>query len=100
MVYQRPCLVVTPGKLNPARSKRAKEEYERRKVERGLYQELSRYYPLEGRPKWGRQDLLVRGKHDILLNALMTSHLPEFFSVRQDLEGLPPLPGPSNNPPP
>ena len=69
-------------------------------MERGLYQELSRYYPLGNRAKWVRQDLLMNGKHDMPFNRLTTSRLPGLFPVRMDLGNLPPLPEPLNESPP
>jgi len=47
-------------------SKKAEQEYERRTVDRRLYEKLSRYYPLPlgGKKEWARQPLLARGKRE------------------------------------
>ena len=45
-------------------TKSADDEFERRNMERSLYQELSRYYPLGcKRELWARPSLLLKGKH-------------------------------------
>ena len=45
-------------------SDNAKKEWKRRRVDRELYGELSRYYPLpEGEKSWKRPPLLLKGKH-------------------------------------
>jgi hypothetical protein len=64
-------------------------------VERGLYQELSRYYELGQRQtKWTRRPLLLNGKHGY--GHPTTFHLPKHFSVLKDLEDLLPFPEPSD----
>lgn len=65
-------------------------------MERGLFEELSRYYQLPvGRRDWTRPQLLSKGKHNLTLSLLMASRLPDFL-VLEDLEGLeniPDIPG-------
>ena len=75
MVYSKPRLVKLSTKpRTTVRSKRAEEEHERRMVDRELYQELSRYYPLrQGREVWVRPELLSNGKHDMALIILRHS---------------------------
>ena len=104
LVYLEPCLItspVEPGKRIAEGSKTADNEFKRRNVERALYQELSRYYPLgPGQKEWGRPNLLSNGKHDASLSILATFRLLEFFLVWRDIEGLPVPPAPSNEPQP
>lgn len=103
LVYLESCLLtgpVEPGTRIAEGSKSADNEFERRNVERKLYQELSRYYPLgPGQKEWGRPNLLSNGKHDTTLTILTTSRLLEFL-VWRDIEGLPVPPAPSNEPDP
>jgi hypothetical protein len=62
-VYPEPCLLTGAGKRTAEGSKNADDEFDRRNVERELYQELSRYYPLGRRKAWARRPLLLEGKH-------------------------------------
>lgn len=101
-VYLEPCLLIGPtaqGKRTAEGSKDADDEYERRNVERKLFQELSRYYPLGGQPVWSCPKLLLNGKHDTTLNVLTTFRLPGFL-VWTDLEDLPAPSESSNKSPP
>jgi hypothetical protein len=84
-----PCLLVTKVKEEAdVKSGEARLERERRSVERGLYQELSRYYP-RANGLWNRRQLLSQRKH--ASNRSTTFHLTNFPSVVQDLESHPAL---------
>ena len=61
--YIVPRLKKGHGKQTAGGSKKAKEEFERRNVERGLYRQLSQYYELPDGEVWKRPPLLVKGKH-------------------------------------
>lgn len=65
VVYQHPRLFAGGGvDRDPEGSNAAKKEQRKRDRERKLFEELSRYYPLErGRTEWRRPLLLKRGKH-------------------------------------
>jgi len=102
LANSEPCLLTGKGKRTAAGSKNADDEFERRSVERGWFKELSQYYPLgQGQSVWERPKLLLCGEHGRDHSTWLTTfHLPEFFPVLKDLEDLPALPGPSNEPPP
>ena len=65
VVYPHPCLLASyRANTGAKRSVDAKRELERRKLERAVLQELSRYYPLEqGKNTWKRPQLLRKGEH-------------------------------------
>ena len=85
-VYQGPHLRKGYVKRTAEGSKNADDEFERRNVERGFLQELSRYYLLkEGDSEWVRPKLLLRGKHDVISNMLTTFRSPVSL-VLEDLE--------------
>ena len=64
-VHGKDCLVGGKGRRTMAGSKGADEEYERRNEIRQVYQELSRYYPLEeGNTKWSTPQLLLKGEYE------------------------------------
>ena len=67
LVNLKPCLQTMPAGEPPTGcSKSAKEEYERRVVERGLFEELSMYYQLgPGQREWTCPPLLSKGKRNI-----------------------------------
>jgi len=70
-------------------------------VERGLLQNLSRYYPLgQGQKRWNHASLLSQGGHGVIAQHTTTFHLHKFFSVMEDPEDLSALPGPSDEPDP
>ena len=55
------------GEQTTGGTKSAQEERERRSVERGLFQELSRYYPLEpDQEQWESPPLLLKGKFNMM----------------------------------
>ena len=63
--YSEPRLQSGHGERTVKGSKNADGEFRRRKRERGLYEELSRFYLLpETRATWTRPQLLVKGKHE------------------------------------
>ena len=65
VVHQEPRLKVVP-KAAPEKAsvgRKALGGREWRDTERRLYQELSRYYPLDTRPYWTRPGLLANCKH-------------------------------------
>jgi len=52
------------GERTVTGSKNADKEADRRKKERELYEDLSKYYSLpKGKGKWTRPPLLMKGKH-------------------------------------
>ena len=65
-VHPKPCLKKGMTERKACSSKSAKIERERRRVERILYQNLSRYYSPPKGKEWVRSQLLVKGKcgHD------------------------------------
>ena len=70
-VYHQPKLHTAPveGPLDDSES--ATRERERREVERGFLQELSKYYELgPNQDLWERPALLLKGKHDTTLDML------------------------------
>ena len=82
VVHQEPCLLVLPREASePAPASQAEVGRKRRDTLRGLFQELSRYYPLDGKkPYWMCPGLLAKCKHgrfkyagDIQLTPLFTS---------------------------
>lgn len=82
-------------------SKHTKKERDRRSEERTLFEELSRYYELEGgkdkeRNKygitWERPSLMKESKLGCVL-LMRTIHLPAFPSVLEDLKFRYPPPG-------
>lgn len=62
VVYQEHHLFVIEADEGKPRSKHAKKERERRNTVRGMFQELSRYYP-RVKGLWRRHELLSEGKH-------------------------------------
>ena len=89
LVYLQPRLRTAPS-TRTSEGSNAKEERERRNLERRSFQELSRYYllPVGRRKAWDRPKLLSNGEHYVSFSLPMTSRLPESFSVLEDLEGL------------
>ena len=74
-------------------SKSAKDEYERRNVERELYRELSRYYKLEvGQKVWARPPLLLKGKYKHHHSTFRRHPLTQTFPVLKEVRGLTALP--------
>jgi hypothetical protein len=68
VVYEHPCLFTRRAKLEqgPKNTKVTGRERERRATERALVRELSRYYKLgKDQNKWGRPQLLEKGKHGL-----------------------------------
>ena len=64
LVYSEPHLLTGRGRRTVAGLKSADDEFERRNVERRLFQRLSQYYPLEQKQTgWSRGALLKLGKH-------------------------------------
>jgi len=100
LVNQEPRLLTRQVKREPEVSDHADREFERRRVERELIQDLSQYYLLgQGRSSWTRPTLLPLGKH-VTAHHTTTFHSPELFSVINDLEAFCPLLGLSNGPDP
>ena len=65
LVNQEPRLLTTQWKRTAAGSRSADGEFERRDEERRLFQELSKYYPLERyQSAWTRALLLSHSKHE------------------------------------
>ena len=63
MLHKEPYLKLTGVKDDTdALSRHMRTERERRTTERGLYQELTKYYPRESR-LWTIPGILSRGKH-------------------------------------
>lgn len=84
VVNELPCLHVTEeGETKPA-NKRAEQERKRRKTQRELYMELSRYY-WRTSGLWNQSQLLKKGEDDVF-DVLATFRLLTFPSVVKDLE--------------
>ena len=65
LVYLEPRLHKGHGERTVTDSAHADGEVKRRNVERGLYQDISRYYPLsQNQSAWARPSLLSLGKHE------------------------------------
>ena len=64
-VYQHPCLLIKDREVpDPRTSAAAERELQGRDLELMQFQELSRYYLLEGdQEEWKRPLLLKKGKH-------------------------------------
>ena len=64
LVNQEPRLFTGKGQRTAEGSKHPDKEFERRKEEKRLFQELSRYYPLrQNQSGWARPSLFSLGKH-------------------------------------
>ena len=64
MKNEEPCLKTASPRESAAPSKSAMGEREKRCVDRGLYEELSKYYSLgKNQVEWSRRKLLAEGKH-------------------------------------
>ena len=90
-VYQEPQLLEGQARQFPGATRHAELERRRRREERALFEELSRYYELPLRQKkWRRPELLKKGKHQSSLTK-PTYHSPAFLSVLRDLDDHPHL---------
>ena len=79
-VYNGGRLAKGRGLRTKSGSKEADEEYERRNVTRQVYQELSRYYRLEGGwAVWSAPQLLSRGKRGCSRSALINFTYPNLL---------------------
>ena len=73
----------------PDSSERAKKEQKRRDGERGLFEELSRYYPLDrnsGQVEWERPSLLKEGKRTPNTSSRKRHPLTCVLPVLEDLK--------------
>jgi len=74
VVYQEPQLLEGQARQLPGATRHAELERRRRREERSLFEELSRYYELPLRQKkWRRPELLKKGKRQPSLKKL-TNH--------------------------
>ena len=90
-MYQEPQLFEGNSRQSLGATRHAELERRRRKEDRALFEELSRYYKLPLRQKkWRRPELLKKGKHKPSLMKL-TYYLPAFLSVLRDLDDHPHL---------
>ena len=92
VVYPESRLCKGHSRLTAEGSKNADRDRERRKRERGLFEDLSQYYPVGQRQdKWTRSSLLPVGKYTgVIAQLIVTFHSPESFPVLEDLKNLAP----------
>ena len=97
-VYQEPQLFEGKARPSPEVTRHAELERRRRREDRVLFEELSRYYKLPLRQKkWRRPELLKKGKPRPSLKTL-TYRSPASLLVLRDLDDHPHLVTPPTEP--
>ena len=70
----------------PAATERERTTRDRMRINRELFQELSRYYHRQTGGMWTKSELLAKRKATDTLDVLATFHLQNFLPVLLDLE--------------